>query len=185
MRTPKESGFSLGVIVLIVLIAGVMAIAGWRIHETNKNNAHDQASNQSLNQNNPSKSQQDQSSKSDPNAGYVVIKEWGVRFKPVAGLTGIEYFKSVQTPNGVDRFDFSTAGLIKREPHCGEIGFSSVQRTSEPLTIYEKSLGKIGNYFYYYFGAAGACSQQSSNYALESQQRQLVQQSLISIEMSK
>src|SRR5207302_6826042 len=98
MTTKQQSGFGVIPIIVIVAIVVVLGLVDYQIYtaQMNKPAANSSTTN---NQTSPASSQPSNTTpnpaqQADPNAGYVVIKEWNVRFKPVSGLTGVEYTKA-------------------------------------------------------------------------------------------
>jgi hypothetical protein len=177
MNTQKQHGFSALIIVLSIALVGVIGFVGWRMYDSSQ-----QANNQ---QNAQNGNGQTQEPTTDPNEGYVVIKEWGVRFKPVEGLSGVEYFRASDTPQSFDRFELSTKEAGKRDVRCKTQGFRTVTRSSAEETTYELLLAKIGNFNYYYRGSDSACSTTSASANLELQERRLMKESLKSLEAAK
>ncbi len=177
MKNNRQQGF--GAIAIVALLAIVIAagLVVWRVLDTNSS-ANSQT-------NNTSTQQPAQQSETDPNEGYVVIKEWGVRFKPVSGLTGVTYFRPSGTADSLQRYDFSTQPLIDKELNCATQGVGSIQRSSTPLELYEVSLGEITGYHYYYRGSQAACSDDPSNFSFEIEQRHAIKDSVVTLEATK
>jgi len=165
----KNAGFGIvGVILLIaaILLLGVLA---WKAYDTNRTQQAKTTN---------------QSTQTDPNAGYVVIKEWGVRFKPVDGLSGVEYFKpdSVST----DSFTFTTTTLADSAVSCskssGNIIAGLITRNTETNPVNGGVLAKIGDYYYQYRGPQATCG---ASDGLESKTVPNISQSLKSLEPAK
>lgn len=177
----NQHGFSAIIPVLIVAALAVICFAGWRLWDSSQNK---QSSNNAANSSQASQQSSMQSTNTtDPNEGYVVIKEWGVRFKPVEGLNGVQYFKPAST--SLDRLDFSTTDLIASEPHCGQSGPVSIIRTTQQTNEFEKLLVQFNGYYYYLRGSDSACSNSTANMATESAIRNRLTQSLNSLDSVK
>lgn len=103
----------------------------------------------------------------DPNHGYIVVKEWGVRFKSEGELSDIVY--SIENDN---KAVFSTEKLAKFDPACG-IGVDSkrplgmLTRNSVEKPDFSAEGGafgkKIGEYYYTYVTPQSACSDSGSD----------------------
>lgn len=178
MKTNKANGFS--TVAAVIAVVAVVAVAGlivWRVLDTNKTNSTPNT--------NTTTSQEEAQTDTDPNEGYVVIKEWGVRFKPLEGLSGVRYFNLADVSDGSQRYDLSTNALVEKEPNCAAQGVGSIQKSSTPLEQYEVSLGEISGTYYYYRGSQAACSENSANFSFESEQRRAIESSIKTLEAAK
>ncbi|MFB8776852.1 hypothetical protein [Streptomyces broussonetiae] len=185
----KTKGFSLVGILVIVAAVVVLGIVAWRVWDAGQNkqsdstNANHQANNQSQN-NEP---EPEPATEVDPNEGYVVIEEWGVRFKPVEGLGGVEQFK----PNDVttDSISLTTKQLAEVEPSCGTTSNSMVlgllTRSTETVAGHGGIVATVGDYKYQYRVSGAACSKDPANYSLESSTGSRIMESLKSLEAAK
>jgi hypothetical protein len=178
MNIQKQHGFSALIIVLLIALVGVIGFVGWRMYD-----ASQQANSQQATQNTNNQTQQP----TDPNEGYVVIKEWGVRFKPVEGLTGVEYFK----PNALnsDNVTFTTTELSRLSTYCssknGDIILGLLSRSSAERERAGSVVAKIGEYYYQYAGPQAACTESSEHDAIESKTITALSKSLNSLEAAK
>lgn len=154
MRRQKVAGFSITVIITIIALLVIIGVIVWRWHETGSQNQTSAPAVSTLSQ------------KPDPNKGYVVIREWGVRFKPSADLVDVEY--GIVGNTAV----FSTKQLAALDSSCGvgadtEYPFGKLSRstTSAQEFTSEDNAGafvkRIGNYYYQYATPQSACSQQN------------------------
>jgi hypothetical protein len=169
--TKNQTGNALIVLLFVIVFAGLTGFIAWKALDSR-----------------PAESPASSQPQADPNDGYIVIKEWGVRFKPVDGLnlSDTQYFKAKTTS---DSLFVTSKQLADTEPNCGE-------QTSQvaPLGLFSRShkedpqlgevVAKIGEYSYQYRGSDTACSANSANYTLESNYRKLIGQSLTKLEAS-
>jgi len=185
----KQSGFSavIGIISVVVVIA-LIGLIGWRLYnnqpskQTNNATSGNQSTGQTPATSNNTTSPAQQV---DPNAGYVVIKEWGVRFKPVSGLTGVEYVNLDS-----NTVDFTTQQLASLDPNCngqvtGLTVLGRVFRSTNSSTPSTLSLGKVGDYYYYYYSPEATCSSKSDVDSTETTMLGYLKESLPSLEAAK
>ncbi len=104
------------------------------------------------------------SSATDPNAGYFVIPELGVRFKVNTQLDGLTYLYRYAL--GVPSIYFSTLKLTQASPQCGadvtSAGVLMQIKAGEklyetPIEQYPK-VQKVGLYYYVISGPQNSCS---------------------------
>lgn len=139
---PKNRSFSIIELVIITAVLLLLAFVGWEVYDANR----DKQARENLK---PRPSQMKD--------GFVIIKEWGVRFKPDESLGEIMYFK----PQGSteDEFAFNSSKLIELNKDCAdEVRFTPLGTISRDLKQNEaKQLVKIDsdNYRYYYHHRAG------------------------------
>lgn len=156
MKRSKQQGFGAVAIIAAVVVLAVVVFVGWRIYDASQpadtNNQPTNSNNQPGNTNQPSQTQ------TDPNEGYVVIKEWGVRFKPVDGLTGVQYYK---VGTNSEFFAFTTEALAQADPNCaaasGNIALAGITRSKDAAGT-GKQHGPINDYYYYTRASGAACS---------------------------
>jgi hypothetical protein len=111
----------------------------------------------------------------DPNAGYVVISEFGVRFKTNDQFTGLTHL--YKNNAGTPTVYFSTVGLTNSDALCG-----ADKTTTGALTQYKAGqmyfdkpieqsplAYKVGSYYYQFTGAQSFCSS-TDNDAVNKQQ---------------
>ncbi len=107
----------------------------------------------------------------DPNAGYLVVKEWGLRFKVPAGLKDVEYFisgDSISFFGKPTKYDVSYA-LDYRQQGDHDLwnyasGYLQRDTKSKVITTSGERYGKkLGDYYYY---TAWAFSSTASGSAL-------------------
>jgi hypothetical protein len=179
MSTKNQLGFGIVPIIIIIVLVTVLGYAGYRVYtaQTSKPTANGSVTNK---QSSPAPA-----APTDPNAGYVVIKEWNVRFKPVSELHNVIYAPGP----GKGTISFSTADLKMLDSHCDpETGpaIGGIERDAVPYTDPEGphplSLGKIGNYYYYYDGTSSTCSDSKSTEDAETKAIARLKSSLLSLE---
>jgi cytoskeletal protein RodZ len=169
----KQSGFSpiIG-IVAVILVLGILGLIGWRLlAQPTKQTNSATSSNQSTSKTPASNNNQNTTpaKQTDANAGYFVIKEWGVRFKPVSGLTNIEYYLKY---NG-SRADFTTQEVAQQVPSCNaqnySTGIESLGRyaTNAQNPINATLLTTINGYNYYYGGGQAPCADSTTTSAAD------------------
>lgn len=103
---------------------------------------------------------------SDPNEGYVVIKEWNVRFKPVEGLKDVMY--SVGSRTGFDEsVGFSTKALSQYGKECssgldGRTPLGVLTRSKTEVQEFVGASGefvrRIDRYYYHYITPQAVCA---------------------------
>jgi hypothetical protein len=154
MKKLNQKGFTGFEIVLLVLVLAALGFAGYTVWQKNK--PDNQATTTVLTEQAQDK---EVSQKNDPNEGYLVVKEWGLRFKAPAGLTDVKYVvqgdttafyakpagSSVQYRSDYEKFEdgrFRYAiGVLYRKTEA-----KSVDDTAHDLTTEGK---KVGGYYYY------------------------------------
>jgi hypothetical protein len=166
----SEKGLNKIIVIAVLAIVLVVGLVGWAIYNANKQN------------------QANDNSQAAANAGYVVIQQWSVRFKPVDGLLGIQSYKP-QTI-AADVLAFTTNELASKEPRCGTsntavpLGLLS-RSDNEPSSDDGQVVAIIGDYVYQYRPGDTLCSVNSANYDLENKTNTAILQSLKSLETAK
>lgn len=182
----RTAGFSPIILIMAIVATCVVGFITWRIFDVRWQTGQASTANQ------PGQQQV-----TDPNAGFVVINEWGVRFKPVEGagtvihkawptqtVTGVE---GVKLPEGSVKIVLSTQELADRSNDCNVNHNSTavweMYRTSQSLGLAQTvTIGKIGDYYYYYFGAQAACVTNPADYDLNSTTSGKLRESLKTLE---
>lgn len=153
----ENAGFGVVGIVVVVLAVLAAGFIAWRVFDANSSQSSQGVSNNQAQTVDAPQSQH--AGQADPNAGHVVIKEWGVRFKPVEGLGGVQYFKpsSIET----DSFTLTTDTLAQAAASCsaasGDILLGLITRSTESQPVNGSVLAKIGDYYYQYRGPQATC----------------------------
>lgn len=181
------------VALLIILLMGGGAFAGWHFW-TNKNASNNSSS---------------QQTKNDPSEGgkYLVIKEWGVRFRPDDLIKGDLYYgisKSTDFATGtpievvhfasrkLDKIAGNNCRLLKEGSGQGLTGGSGNMLVRIKEEVANKSedtnttyLLKVGGYWYYSLGSKGSCIPDQQNAHIETDITQSIMQSLNTLETDK
>lgn len=165
------NGFNLPLII-VALVVGGLVFVGWRWFGD---------------QLRPDGQAQVNAIKTDANEGYIVIEEWGVRFKPTDGLTGIEYFKPKNI--SADLVSFTTSELAAKEPRCskdnGSIVMGGLTRTKDPQSSGGGVIAVIDGYSYQYRASGAACSETNEGLALESKVASQLSASIKTLEVAQ
>lgn len=201
----KQSGFSMVVsIIAAVLVIGLIAFIGWRLYDqhnqpskqTNNTTQNSQNTNQTPTGNNQSSTP---AQPVDPNAGYFVIKEWGVRLKPASELSGLSYsITSSQRPDATEAMLMTNQLKATNIAECngsasGSRPLGAIVRTStaEDLSQHMNSdqlLAHINGYYYYYYEPAQLCDPDPNSNTinnLQSSTLTMIKTSLTSLEAAK
>ena len=180
MSSKNQSGFITIAIAIIIAIA-LLGLVSWELYSnyfnkpsTKLGNQTSSQTNSPTQQTNPPNQPTQPAQPVDPNAGYFVIKEWGVRFKPVSGLTGLVYIMR-NTDNVSNTIaDFTTPQVSALDPKCdpskpnGYSGLGSISRfstTSTQPTTGGRLLTTISSYNYYFDQPQADCAFDASNAA--------------------
>lgn len=183
MGKKSEKGNVIELVIIIVLVLAVTGLLVWRFVDSNKtasttNNTDtatvktEQIPNQSGTQ---STTQQ-----TNPNEGYIVIDDWGVRFKP-EGSSKYTFSKVSSADYG-----FSTSTLEALGKYCtaSEGKVNLVRHTSPSAPQNEVNYGTplhggvpINGYYYFYLGpqSAGCSDNTPSNQDVNTEVEQVNQ----------
>lgn len=138
--------------IIAILVLAVIGLLVWRFVGNSTETTGTQAS-----------SSQSSSVQTDPNKGYVVLDDWGVRFKPTDSTT---YTYAKVTDTSDDIYGFSTDVLAAMGKYCvaseGRKG-SVIRRTTADVSGVVGDPGQLLNtsamingYYYYYTGPQSA-----------------------------
>lgn len=182
----NQKGF--GTVWIVISIVAVLVVAGliiWRLMSTNQTaNTQTPAQTES---DSPAESQPTNGqSQADANQGYVVIKEWGVRFKPTQALGEVRYAKIKDFPH--DAYKFTTTALVEREPNCSENSnamLGALYRNKQTSPEFGTNLATIDSYYYQYRGSDAACGENRANDEFESSIRMELEKSLKTLEAAQ
>ncbi len=86
----NQKGFSVVEILIIIVVVGLLGVVGWFVYDRQKDKTSDTSNTQASTMQKDEASKQE-TKKADPNEGYLVVKEWGVRFKTPSGLSDVRY----------------------------------------------------------------------------------------------
>ena len=177
----RTEGFGALGLMIIVLVALFVGLIGWRVYDASKP--------QQSATNTPSQTENEaeptQEIPADPNAGYVVIEQWGVRFKPAESLGEVQYFRPSDL--SADAFTFTTSKLANAAASCApssdNIIFGLLYRNKEQKAASGEVLAKIGDYYYQFRGPGSTCG--AGDDQLEVDTLKQISQSLRSLEAAK
>lgn len=152
----NQKGFSAVEILVTVVVVGLLGAVGWLVYDRQKSNTSETSNTLASTQKKEEVPKQN-TKKTDFNEGYVVVKEWGLRFKTPSGLTNVRYTihddtaafyakptgSNVQYISDYDKYEdgnFSYAtGVLYRSTS-----------STKPFDGDETREGKkVGNYYYY------------------------------------
>ena len=179
----NKSGFGfVGVILVMTLVAlvGFFVLRMFFSDSTQKNAS--QSTTQQVSESSSSQSASQQVV-TDPNKDYVVIKPWGVRFKPVIELGNVEYFKPSDI--NAEAFTFTTKALSEEAASCSpdsnNIVLGLLTRSVEKDPAAGGIVATIGGYIYQYRAPQATCGAGD----LESKVVPQLSQSLKSLEIAQ
>lgn len=147
------------------------------------------SSNQPVVENQPNNTQSTQTQQTTPpptptttqSDDYIVIKEWGVKFKKPAGMSDLKYAVSLNTTESGAVY-FSTQQLVNLDKqystgktYCDvdQAPIGSLGRSNHLPGPNDKTFPtnlKIGNYYYWFAGPQATCSDNKQVQNLETQQ---------------
>lgn len=156
---PKKGKKVLVILLVLLLISGAAA-AGWWYGTDQATKQADQkisdltAQVKELEAKNKELVEQTAESDND----FVVVKEWGVKLEPVAGMS-----YEIEKVDGVEVLKLTTTEVAKLGGTCdSESYLAIVSRSKNDLSNEDaaqgKSIGKIGDYYYSVVGSNGMCS---------------------------
>jgi hypothetical protein len=164
----RQNGFGIVPVIAVIAVVAVVGLLAWRLwpqpeqKQTDAQHAKDIPA-----ADEPIKTEQPPA---DKNKGYVVLKDWGVRFKPTAALGTVEFEKLSERT-----YTFSTVELAAREPSCrvgqNDIQLGTLHRVKEGEEVNLIMGGvftTINGYQYQHRSTDAACSENPANYEFES-----------------
>lgn len=151
-----QKGFSVVELLVVVVVVGLLGAVGWLVYDRQKSKTDNNTTTQTSQEEKKQETPKQETVKPDPNAGYLVVKEWGLRFKTPSGLTDVRYAihgdmaaffakptgSSVQYRSDFDKYEDGhfpyATGLLYRSNDAtnNERGFPTDGK-------------KVGNYYYY------------------------------------
>jgi hypothetical protein len=183
MNKNNQQGFTVVGIVVTVIALAVVAFAAWRVYDANNQPKEVTTTTDTSNS--------DESAQNDPNAGYLVIKEWGVRL-PLAGEVQDAIYKSHSTNDGSPYANLSTTSIVaKLGEDCGvdsnypALGYIARQPNTEAAAPGYKAEKQVGDYTYFYYTPQTTCSNDSSMDDTLSANLALMRSSFDNIEAAK
>jgi len=184
----KQSGFGIVEIFLVAILVILVGFVVWQVYMAQT------SADKTANDTQQGSNSQVESSK---NAGYVVIKEWGVRFKPASGLNASDVtYYDVENNNGIsnDLYGLTTKRVEAIGGHCSHsdpgyfVSLASIGRSKTASSTDEQSSVKIGDYYYYAYPAQSACGDDtttSPNSQIESEDYALLKNSIGTLEAAE
>ena len=82
----NQKGFGIVEIIIVLVVISLLGVLGWVIYNRQKDGTSEVSNTQQKEE-----TPKPETMKPDPNEGYLVVKEWGLRFKSPSGLTDIKY----------------------------------------------------------------------------------------------
>jgi len=180
-RNQTGSAHVVIIIILIIAILGVLGYVAWNNLLAPKSNSQT-AQNDTKSPQVPEKNTVD-----DPNKGYLVLKDWGVKFQIPDGLTDVKYYKV----DGYDSYELTTSRVEDLGGDCttppvdkvpGVIRLDGLSRTqtkreefmsSQPANNNEP----INGYYYIATGGQSLCSNEGVD--IQKQDRDLIYQMIL------
>lgn len=151
----NQKGFSAVEAIVVIVIVVLLGVIGWLVYDRNHNKPAKTANTQTTQK---TDTKQD-TTKPDPNAGYLVVKEWGLRFKTPSGLADVRYAIHNDTDDKLAFFAKPADSNVQYTKdydayangnftYATGVLFRSTEATKNlnDTTIAGK---KLGNYYYY------------------------------------
>lgn len=153
----NQKGFSVVEIIIVLVLIGLVGTVIYLFIQNSGLKKDQQNTTQSTSQQQTvGDTQKTEATKSDPNAGYLVVKEWGLRFKMPSGLAEIRYtihgdtaaFFAKPAGAGVQyRADYD-----KFEDSRSQYAIGVLYRSTDSAKSFmgdDKQGKKVGAYYYY------------------------------------
>lgn len=190
MGKKSERGNVAEIIVIIVLLLAVIGLIIWRIADSNRTNQTNTAGSQQV-----SNEQRPVSPSTDANKGYIVLDDWGIRFKPVDS-SRVAYYKLADNPSAyhftterVQSFGGMCTDIANNKSTGGSLGaISRMTRQANPDDYAGGVLNggnKIGDYYYYYNHPQALCSEGLQNNTMEQADTDMIQKLIATIELKQ
>lgn len=163
MKKLDIRGFALVEGLLIVIALALVTGVGYYVYHTqNEENKPQTSQNTSNTQGNESQQASTDSAKADNLAGYVAVKEWGVKVA-IRDAEKVQYTID-NTPNTVisgDTYESHLSPSFKPEAlqdkSCTP-GVGMYRSKTKFANVGEDNQKKVGDYYYFVTGGPGACS---------------------------
>lgn len=154
MKT-NQKGFSVIEIIIVVVVIGLIGVVGWLAYDRLNNKTTDTSNQQTGNSQKETPKQEEK--QVDPNKGYLVVKEWGLRFKVPSGLTDAQYairddeLALFAKPSGSNVQYVSNYKEYKDGNFQYPVGvvYRSTSSTKLFMNDITREGKKVGNYYYY------------------------------------
>ena len=152
----NQKGFSVVEILIVIVVVGLLGTVGWLVYDRQKSKTSE-TSNTQASAPQKEKTPKQETKKADPNEGYLVMSEWGLRFKVPSGLTDVKYTihgdtasffakptgSSVQYRTDYDKFDDD------HSRYATGVLYRSTSSTKPFMGDDTRQGKKIGDYYYY------------------------------------
>lgn len=159
-KTEQGSAHVVIISVLVVALIGAIGFIFWQ--NVLQPKSLDDSTNKSTDSSKSSSKSDKKTTPSDPNKGYVVLDDWGVRFKEIN--SAVSWSKtSVNSYNksNANTYYFTTDAW-KSLPDACNTEIALIRTTEKDTTMASPPIAlnngeKIGNYYYYYLSPQDAC----------------------------
>jgi prepilin-type N-terminal cleavage/methylation domain-containing protein len=151
----NQKGFSAVEILIVIVVVGLLGTIGWLVHDRQKSKTADKPITQT-NTAQKKETPKQEIKRTDPNEGYLVVKEWSLRFKTPSGLTDVKYtihgdtasFFAKPTGSSVQyRADYDKFEDGRSQYATGNLYRSTDSTNTDRGSATEGK--KVGNYYYY------------------------------------
>lgn len=151
----NEKGFGVIGLIIVLAVVGLAVVLGWLFFDKQRQIIEEKATNSQ-------DSKQSTEISNDSDSGYLVIKEWNLRFKVPDGLAEVQY--RIHPDGGYIVFYGKPTGAnVKYEDGYDKVRdndfwytLGRLQRFENEQKNYDNNRGlsgkKIGTYYYYSFG---------------------------------
>lgn len=154
----NQKGFSAVEILIVIVVVGLLGAVGWLVYDRQKSKSDNkdmttQVSQEDKKQETP----KEEVKKADANEGYLLVKEWGLRFKTPTGLTDVKYtihgdtvsFFAKPTGSNVQyRADYDKYEDGRSQYATGNL-YRSTSSTKPFAGDMTREGKKVGDYYYY------------------------------------
>lgn len=173
-NSQNQTGSALVAIIIIAVVAlvGILGYVAWnKISVVDKNETPQQTTTVST----PNEDKKPQ----DSNEGYLVLHDWGVKFKLPNNVSEVRYYKeSIEDEHGVfEYYQLTTTRVESLGGECAPdaanpIRLSSISRSlvkkEELASAFPANENKpIGGYYYYVSGGQSLCSDDHTDWQSE------------------
>lgn len=161
MKKHTQSGFSLVVILLVLILVAVVGFAGYYVYNTQQNKkdtASQPATDKKLTSANPAATPAAPTAQDTQK--YLVIKEWGVKVPLAKNIEDATYYYRAFEDGGSAVY-VSTKTISAKYPDCAAdkttvYAYGRFNNPNERNELVDKTMGelnpnapKVGNYYYY------------------------------------
>lgn len=184
MGKKSEQGNVIELVIIGVLVVAVIGLLVWRFVDGSKKTSDaadtstQTAQNTQTNSETKITEQSSTSEQTDPNKGYIVLDDWGVRFKPANSET-VQYAKSE------DAYEFTTATAQKINDCSRSYLWLVGRRTTKDEVMNGQIMNngnKVGDHYYYKYHTQEMCAISSSDQTIIEEQIDIVENLLGTIE---